>query len=191
MLDVVSDAACNSGLGFRFIESHLVDLLIRYPNLQRPRQTPKPKAASRSVSSAAYEGQKQDVFAQLVTLQPAIAHLRVQVRLHHAHFFPVSEDSDPFLGEVSGAVDFDQKCLDLLAGLQLSYATSDKSRFELEALLWKDAHKVVEFLTDRLDRDLTWLSSHSLISLFTICQLRLARMIAAWQHLTSLEAAEL
>jgi len=103
LIAVVAEAAVRSGRGMRWIEAHLVDVLSKYPKLRRkaPRAEG-PKEEKPVFSPAAYDVALRDAYDQMAAVEPALAYLQAQVRLHADHFFPEQQE-DPPLGKLFSA----------------------------------------------------------------------------------------
>jgi hypothetical protein len=188
MLDVLADAATGSELGFRFLESHVTDLLIKYPQLQRPRGKPDNRPVKDVVARAAYDVELRNAYALMEQAEIVVMLLRTQVTFHGAVLFPQQKLEDALVQEPKGlSLPRFQECCDaLLAGLRLRYAKSVPEANELQKVFWDHAHIVAYFAFRTIQEKPTYLENHKLINLFTHVYLRVSRAISSWEYVVRL-----
>jgi hypothetical protein len=192
MLDVLVDAAVGSELGFRFLESHLTDLLLKYPELQRPRKSLDSKPAKRTVPQAAYDQELRNAHALMEQAEIVVMLLRTQVSFHGPTLFPPQSEEDRLL-EAPKPISLpglQESCDALIAGLRMRYVGSVSEANDLQKVFWHEAHIVARFAARALQEHPTYLEKHRLINLFTHTYLRVSRAISAWEHVAWLNPVE-
>jgi cytidylate kinase len=187
LLDVVTDGAVAADTGMRFIEDHLADLLIRYPSLRRALPPPDQTAVKRlALAPAAFDAALKDSFDQMAAVEPALAYLQVQVRMHASHFFPKLHECLLETGP-SEAVDFLEQIDCLERGLRIRYSTSADLKANNNEALWIAGNGVLDFINLHLEGGATYLQDHRLLGLFTNLQVRISRILDAWGFICSVE----
>jgi hypothetical protein len=186
LVEVVAEAAASSGKGMRWIEAHLLDVLVKYPALRKPVPVADTIKEERPVvTPAMFEAACMDAYGQMAAVEPMLAFLATQVRLHADHFFPAQEDFLP-PGQPSPVVLLEKIGL-LQVGLRIRYARSAKGRALDSDCLWKQGHAVCGFVSLALENDLKYLQEHKLIGLFTQTQVRVSRILSAWEYICTVE----
>jgi hypothetical protein len=188
LLDVLADAGTGSELGFRFLESHLTDLLLKYPELQRPRSQSKNGPAKNVVSKVAYDVELRNAHSIMEQAEIVVMLLRTQVSFHGPVLFPQRKLEDALMQEPKGLslVGFQESCDSLMAGLRLRYSKTIPEANELQKAFWDNAHIVAYFASRTLEASPSYLENHKLIHLFTHVYLRVSRAISAWEYVARL-----
>ena len=186
LVEVVAEAAASSGKGMRWLEAHLLDVLVKYPALRKPvPEADTIKEERPVVTPAVFEAACMDAYGQMAAVEPMLAFLAAQVRLHADHLFPAQEDFFP-PGQPSPVVLLEKIGL-LQVGLRIRYARSAKGRALDSDCLWKQGHAVCAFISMALENDLKYLQEHKLIGLFTQTQVRVSRILSAWEYICTVE----
>jgi DNA polymerase III delta prime subunit len=188
VMKTIVEAAMDAGVGMRFVEQHLTDLLLQYPGLRRKTAATAARGETKKkprVPAAVHAEAINHVHGLMEKLDPVIAILQTHLRLHRPHFFPDAQDQLALEGTrqmTAGALN--QVCGDLIKGLHIRYYPNDRE--ELNKLLWDNGHALSCYLQNCLQDDLPYLVHNKLVGTFVHCHSMTSRMLSAWHHALSM-----
>jgi hypothetical protein len=194
LLDVVVDAALSAEVGMRFIEDHLSDLLLRYPELrQKPADRAARKPGKQVITKAAYDKELFDAYSLMEQAEIVVMLLRTQVGFHGPTLFPPVNLEDALLqGQPKriSLLGLMESCDSLIAGLRMRFARNKEQQQELHKVFWAEAHLVAYFAAGALREHPAYLRDNRLINLFTHVYLRVSKALQAFEYVCSLNPDE-
>jgi hypothetical protein len=172
-------AAIVSRTGMRAVEQHLTDLLSAHPHLRRQTSTKPPEPEKATVCRAHVVAEKDNLYRLLKALEIPLTQIKV-------HIGPILDLDEARMT----AKKFDRFCDDLLRGCLYRYALDAEDRQQREQALWRSGNKILGVLKGVLGDRSIFRGSEHLLPFFLNASVRLSRVLASLEYLSSMVIAD-